>query len=434
MSVAASHDRPAERNEPLPPGRKSGFRLLWSATTVSQVGTQVSELAIPLAAIVTLHAGALQVGALAAAGYLPALLFGLPAGAWADRLPRRGIMIAADLARLVVQGTVPAAYLLGVLTVGQLYAVAFCVGALSVFFDVASPAYLPSLVPRDELARANGRLQISEQGAAVLGPGLAGWLVGLIGAPLAIAIDAASYLASAAFITGIRRPPAVPPRPAARRVPMRSQIGEGIQQVAANRQLRSIAIAAAITNLFGRLMVVLVPLYLVREAGYRPAAIGVVFTCGSVGFLLGAAVADRVAARIGLGRAILSGGTVAAVALLLIAAPPPRLAGPFIAAAMFVYGIGALTFTVSNATWRQLVTPDELLGRVTAAMRLLTWAAQPAAALLAGVLGAQLGLRGALWVGAAGVLLAPIPLLTARLTAQPPGTQAPAGDGTRESG
>jgi MFS family permease len=205
---------------------------------------------------------------------------------------------------------------------------------------------------------------------------------------------------------------------------MRAQIGEGIRQVAASRQLRSIAIAAAITNLFGRLMVVLVPLYLVREAGYRPAAIGVVFACGSIGFLLGAAVADKIAARIGVGRAILSGGTIAALALLLIAVPPPQLAGPFIAAAMFIYGIGALTFTISNATWRQLVTPDELLGRVTAAMRLLTWAAQPVAALLAGVLGAKLGLHEALWVGAAGVLLAPVPLLTAGLTAKPPSVEA----------
>lgn len=404
--------------------RTSDFRLLWSATTVSQVGTQVSELAIPLAAILTLHVGALQVGVLAALGYLPALLFGLPAGAWADRMPRRSIMIATDLTRLVVLVTVPSAYLLGVLTIGQLYAVAFCVGALSVFFDVAASAYLPSLIPRDGLAKANGRLQISEQGAAVFGPGLAGWLVGLIGAPVAIAVDGASYLASAAFITGIRHRQAPPERQIGHQMPMRIQIAEGIRQVAASRQLRSIAIAAAITNLFGRLMVVLVPLYLVREAGYRPAAIGVVFACGSVGFLLGAAAADKVAARIGLGRAILFGGTVAALALFLIAAPPPALAGPFIAAAMFIYGIGALTFTISNATWRQLVTPDEMLGRVTAAMRLLTWAAQPAAALLAGVLGAKLGLREALWVGAAGVLLAPIPLLTARLTAEPLGAEA----------
>jgi MFS family permease len=365
----------------------------------------------------------LQVGVLAAIGYLPALLFGLPAGAWADRLPRRGIMIGADLARFAVLATVPAAYLLHVLGIGQLYAVAFCVGAMSVFFDVAAPAYLPSLVARRDLARANGRLQVSEQGAAVFGPGLAGWLVGLIGAPLAIAADAASYLASAAFITGIRQRQTVPQRLADRKVPMRAQIGEGIRQVAASRQLRSIAITSAIINLFGRMMVVLVPLYLVREAGYRPVAIGVVFACGSVGFLIGAAAADKVAERIGLGRAIGVGGTVAALALLLIAVPPARLAGPFIAVAMFIYGVGALTFTIGNVTWRQLVTPTELLGRVTAAMRLLTWAAQPVAALLAGWLGAQLGLHAALLVGAAGVLLAPIPLLTARLTAMSLGAE-----------
>ena len=401
----------------------AGFRLLWSATTISQVGTQVSELAIPLAAILTLHAGPFEVGALAALGYLPALLFGLPAGAWADRLPRRSIMVAADLARFAVLATVPAAYLLHVLSIEQLYVVAFSVGAMSVFFDVASPAYLPSLVAREELARANSRLQVSEQGAAALGPGMAGWLVGLIGAPLAIAADAASYLASAAFIIGIGHGQPTPQRRIDRKISLRAQIGEGIRQVAASRQLRSIAITSAVINLFGRLMVVLVPLYLVREAGYRPAAIGMVFACGSIGFLIGAAAADKVAARVGLGRAIVAGGTVAALALLLIAVPPPRLAGPFIAAAMFIYGLGALTFTIANVTWRQMVTPSELLGRVTAAMRLLTWAAQPVAALLAGWLGPELGLHDALWVGAAGVLLAPIPLLTARLTTQSPGAE-----------
>src|SRR5215469_7580762 len=143
MSVAASHDPPGERDRLPARLRKSDFRLLWSATMVSQLGTQVSELAIPLAAILTLRAGALQVGVLAAVGYLPAPLIGLHAGAWADRLPRRSIMIAADVARCAVLASVPAAYALQALSMVQLYAVAFCVGALSVFFDVASPAYLP---------------------------------------------------------------------------------------------------------------------------------------------------------------------------------------------------------------------------------------------------------------------------------------------------
>jgi MFS family permease len=302
-----------------------------------------------------------------------------------------------------------------VLAIWQLYVVAFCVGGLSVFFDTASPAYLPSLVARADLARANGRLQVSEQGAAVLGPGLAGWLVGLAGAPLAVAADAVSYLASAAFLSRIPHgDPPHPPRSAAKGRIL-AEIREGLRQVAASRQLRAIAIAAAVINLFGRMMVILVPLYLIREAGYRAFAIGLVFALGSIGFLIGAAVADSIVRRIGLGGAIVLGGTVAAAALLLIVAPPARLAGPATAAAMFLYGIGALVFTVSNSTLRQLLTPSELLGRVTASMRVLTWVAQPAAGVLAAWLGTRIGLHNALWLGAAGALLAPIPLLTGGL-------------------
>jgi len=416
--VTAAEGQDAARVRPRLqlPGGDRDFRLLWSASAVSELGTQVSELAIPLAAIIVLHAGPAEVGTLAVLGYLPAALFGLYAGAWADRLSRRRIMITADIARFAVLAIVPVAYLLGVLAIGQLYAAAFCVGALSVFFDTASPAYLPALVARADLARANGRLQISEQGAAVLGPGLAGWLVGLVGAPLAVAADAASYLASAIFLgrIGHREPPRLRQGEGPARI--HAQIREGIRQVAASRQLRAIAVAAAIINLFGRMMVILLPLYLIRDARYPAFAIGLVFALGSVGFLAGAAIADRVARRIGLGRAIVLGGTVAAAALLLIAAPPATLAGPATAAAMFIFGNGALVFTVSNTTLRQLITPPDMLGRVTSSMRLLSWIAQPAAGVLAAWLGTRIGLHHALWLGALGALSAPIPLLTGGLT------------------
>ena len=177
-------------------------------------------------------------------------------------------------------------------------------------------------------------------------------------------------------------------------------------------------------------MVILVPLYLIRDARYPAFAIGLVFALGSVGFLIGAAIADKIARRIGLGRAIILGGTVAATALLLIAAPPATLAGPATAAAMFIYGTGALVFTVGNITLRQLVTPPDLLGRVTSSMRLLTWIAQPAAGVLAAWLGTRIGLHGALWLGALGALSAPIPLLTSGLTRaatrqSPPPTRQP---------
>ena len=397
---------------------RGDFRRLWLATTASQLGTQVSELAIPLAAILLLHAGALQVGLLATLGYLPLAIFGLPAGVWADRLPRRAIMLAADIMRAVVLATVPLAYLVGELHMAQLYVVTACVGALTVFFDVAYAAYVPSLAMRDELARANSRLQLSEQSAGVAGPGLAGWLIGAIGAPLAISADAVSYAISAAFVGGIRHREVRVSAPTATRVHLRAQIVDGIREVASHRQLRAIAICAAVINLFGRMMVILVPLYLVRAAGYRPTAIGVVFTIGSVGFVVGAARADRVVERLGLGRAIVVGASVATASLILIAAPPAALAGPFVAAAMFVYGMGAVTFTVGNATLRQLTVAPDMLGRTGATMRVLTWIAQPIAGVLAAWLGTVAGIHVALWVGAVGVLLAPVPLVRSGLAEQ----------------
>jgi predicted MFS family arabinose efflux permease len=300
----------------------------------------------------------------------------------------------------------------------QLYVVALLVGGLSVFFDVAYPTYLPALVDRTELPRGNSRLQVSEQGAAVIGPGLAGWMIGLVGAPLAVAADAASYLGSAAFIGRIRHREA-PPSLSGSQAGMWTQIADGLRYVIANRSLRAIAMAAGLVNLFGRMVVVVVVLiYLVRDVGYSSTAIGMVFAAGAVGFLIGAATADRVIERIGLGRSIVIGGWVASASFLLIAVPPPSVAGPYVAAAMFVYGLGALTFTIGNATLRQVTSPPEILGRVTSSMRLLVWIAQPVAGLLGGWLGSRIGLHHALWVGAIGALTAPIPLLASGLLSE----------------
>jgi MFS family permease len=386
------------------------FRRLWFATTVSQLGTQVSELAIPLTAISLLHASAFQVGVLAAAGYVPLAVFGLAAGARVDRVRRRSVLLATDLGRGIVLASIPLAYAVGHVTMAQLDVVALAVGTLTVFFDVAYPTFLPTLLEPRDLARGNSRLQVSEQGAAVIGPGLAGWLIGVVGAPLAVAVDAASYFGSAAFVRRIAPRERALPRPPSK-VRMRIQIAEGLRYVMADRRLFAIAVASGIANLFGRMAVVVVVIYLARSVGYSATAIGVVFAIGGVGFVVGAALADRVIDRVGLGPAIVAGGCVAGLSFVLMAAPPRSAAGPFVAAAMFVYGLGALTFTVGNATLRQLTVPPEILGRVTSSMRLLVWIAQPVAALLGGWLASRIGLHGALWIGAAGMLLMPAAFL-----------------------
>ena len=369
----------------------------------------MSELAIPRTAISLLHATAFQVGLLAALGYLPLAVLGLPAGAWVDRVRRRSVLVSTDIARALVLASVPVASLLWGLTIAQLDVVALLAGSLTVFFDVAYPSYVPTLVERADLPWANSRLQVSEQGAAVLGPGVAGLLIGVVGAPLAVAADALSYLGSATFMRTIgRREP--PGGGRSQRPPMRRQTVDGLRFVLGDRHLRAIAMTSGLANLFGRMVVVVALIYLVRAGGYPATAIGVVFAVGGVGFLVGAAMADRVIERIGLGRAIVAGGSVASLPWILVALPPARGAGPFVAAAFFVYGLGALTFTVGNATLRQLTAPPELLGRVTSSMRLLVWIAQPLAAIAGGWLASGFGLHAALWIGALAALMSPIPL------------------------
>src|SRR6185295_18636650 len=192
--------------------REPGFQGLWLAQTVSQLGTQVTLLAMPLVAILTLGASPLEVGILTAVDFLPFLLFTLPAGVWVDRLPRRRILIA-DVGRAFILAAIPAAYLAGILEMWQLYVVGFLAGTLTVFFDVGYQAFLPELVPRERLAEGNSRLEVSRSAAVVVGPGLAGVLVGLVTAPIAILVDSASFIVSAGFLGRIP-PDAVRTRPA----------------------------------------------------------------------------------------------------------------------------------------------------------------------------------------------------------------------------
>ena len=222
--------------------RDPGFRALWMATTVSQLGTQVSELAIPFVAIVTLHAPPVAIGLLNALQFLPILLFSLPAGALVDRVRRRPLCIAADVARMLILASVPLAYATGRLTLLQLYTVAFSTGLLTLVFDVAAGSYLPSLVSRPELVRANSALQVSEQGAGVAGPALGGWVIGLLSATVAVAVDAVSYLISATFLALIRAPEPAPERassPGARGLVQ--EVVDGVRSVGANPLVRAMA-------------------------------------------------------------------------------------------------------------------------------------------------------------------------------------------------
>ena len=393
---------------------RSGFGNLWIATSVSQVGTQVSELAIPFIAITSLRATPFEVGALNAVQFLPILLLSLVVGVWVDRLRRRPVLIASDLARALILFSIPVAGFLHLLSLAQVYVVAFLLGSLTVLFDVAYQSYLPALVAGDRLITANSRLQVSEQGASVIGPALAGSLISLITAPIAVAVDAASYLASAGFLLGIRRPEPEPSTPEAETGVMR-EIVAGLSFVLRQSMLRAMAISAGLIQLFGRMVFAVLLLYLVRQVGLTAAAVGVVFSIGSAGFLVGALIAGRVGTTFGVGRTIVGAAVLASASPLLYAIGPRGLAGGFVAAGFFLYGVAAVIWTVNNLSLRQAITPRTLVGRTNASMRLIGWGAIPVGSLLGGFLGGAIGLRQTIVLAALGSLLAGLPVVLSPL-------------------
>jgi MFS family permease len=361
-------------------------------------------------AALTLGASALEMGVLAAAGQVPFLLFSLPAGAWIDRLPRRPVLIATDVASSLLLVSVPLAVLFGGPKFPHLVVVAFGVGTLSVVSEVAHYAYVPSLVGRERLTESNSRLQVSYSAAAAAGPGLAGVLVQLLTAPVAVLADAVSFLISAALLRSIRRPEPRPERSDAR-LPLRRSIADGMRKLLGHPLLRAIIVASVPITFCTSGFLALYVLYASRELGLAPATIGLIFAAGGVGAISGAMLARRAADRVGVGPAIIGGWVLAAAGALLV----PLAAGPTVVVVVILAlskAFEGITDTVANIhQWslRQAVTPDHLAGRVTAGHRFAVYGAGAAGALAGGALGTALGLRPALFVCAVGALLSPLP-------------------------
>jgi MFS family permease len=395
--------------------RHPDFLKLWTAESVSQVGTQVTQLALPLAAIVVLEATPFEVALLGTVEFLPFILLGLPAGVWVDRLRRRPILIAGDLGRAAMLASIPVAYIAGVLTIWQLYVVGFTVGCFTVFFDVAYQSYLPSLVEREDLVDGNAKLELSRSGAALIGPSIAGVLIEWLKAPLAIFVDAISYVGSAFFIFLIRRHEPVPVHPdveaGGERPSMRQDIAEGIRYIAGHRQLRLIAACTATSNLFNQMIFAILLVYLVRDLGLSAGVIGVVFAIGNVGFLAAAVVATRMERWMGLGPAIIVGNALGTFALFLIPLATPETAVPLLVIEGLVVGFGVVVYNVNQVSYRQAITPERMQGRMNATMRFIIWGTIPIGSLLGGALGTAIGLLPTIWIGALGGLLSMIPVL-----------------------
>lgn len=394
--------------------RHSDFRKLWTAETVSVFGDAITGLAGPIIAASVLNVTALEFSLLNAVGVLPFIVLSLPAGVWVDRMLRRPILIAADLGRAAAIATIPLAFALGTLSIWQLYAVALVVGALTVFFDIAYQSYLPSLVERQQLVDANGKLQITQSAASILGPGLAGLLIGTLGAPLAMLLDAASFVGSAGFLGWIRRPepPVERPDPTADRPrpSMRFEIRGGLGFVLGHPWLRAIAATTGLSNLFGQIANAIFLLYVIREQGLSAEQVGVALSIGSVGFLAGALLAGRLARWLGLGRALVLAALGFPFEWLIVAVAPGALILPAVVVSVMIGGFCGVVWNVNQVSLRQAITPPRMQGRMNASMRFIVWGTIPVGAVAGGVLGSLIGLQPAMLAGALGNFAAILPV------------------------
>jgi predicted MFS family arabinose efflux permease len=372
------------------------FPKLWIGETVSLLGSQVTLLALPLTASVMLQASPLQMGVLGASQTIPFLLFGLIAGVWVDRLRRRPIMLVADVGRALLLATIPTAAILGVLHLEQLLVVAFTVGILDVFFGLAYASFLPSLVSRDELPEGNAKLALSAEVARVAGPGLAGALVQVLSAPIAVGVDAASFLVSALALMRInaKEPP---PVPASGRRGAWVEMREGFQTVLTQPTLRTLIGTVGVSNLgdgvlFGSGLYVL---YTTRELGFEPAALGGIMAGVGVGGLIGAALAGPVTRRWGIGATFLGAQLVWGASYLgaAVVAGPPRLAAVLLAATFALTGVINPIAGANATTLRQAVVADRLQGRVTAIARAFMWTCVTIGAIGGGVAAERIGMR-----------------------------------------
>ncbi len=392
------------------------FLKLWFGQTVSDIGSHISRDGLPLLAVLTLGASSTQMGVISALGSLPVLIMSLPAGVWVDRLRRRPLLIAADLARALLLLTIPLAGFAGMLRIEHLYAVVLLVGALTVMFNIAYVAHLPTLIPRRQLMEGNSKLAFTNSLSEILGSGLAGVLVQIFTAPIAILIDSASFVISA-FALGSLRKPEPPPASGDERQAAVTEIGEGIRAVIRHPLLFSLASAEGVLSLFGNLIGPLYALYAIRELGLNPAALGLTIATGGVGSVLGSLFAGPAVRRFGLGRTMVGSIWLGAFFTLLIPlARGGALTAMLILLVAQLFGDCLRTiYFINSVSLRQSVTPDHLLGRVNASIELLVEGIGPLSALAGGLLGDLIGLRTTLAIAAAGGFIAGAILFASRV-------------------
>jgi MFS family permease len=389
--------------------RHPDFLRLWAAQAASAFGSRVTRTALPILAILTVGATPTEVAVLSALGVAPGVLVGLWAGGRVDRTARRPLLVGADLVRALLILTIPAAAWLGALSMAQLYAVAAAVGAATTLFQIADNSFLPALVGRDLLVEGNARLEATDSIAEAAGPGIAGVLVQWLTAPVALAVDALTYLWSALLLSRIRAREA-PPAPAGPAASVLDDVRAGFRACLAHPLVGRLLLAEAVTYLFGGFFLALYMVLALETLRLSPAAAGLVISVGGVGAFAGALLAAPLGRTLGTGRALAVSLAVGQAANLLVplAAHAGRWAIPLLAAQQLVGDAFLGAYIVHAVSLRQRELPESVLGRANATFHVVTGALLPVGALLAGPLASNLGITTTLWVGAAGGLLAPL--------------------------
>ena len=386
--------------------RQETFLKLWASQTLSYAGSHIHLLAVPLVAALLLDATPLQMGVLVSSGGVPAIVVGLFAGIWIDRMPKRFVLIGTAWGHVLAFVLIAAAAWLGFLSIPLLVAVAFVLGGLRLISDVTYRAYLPSLVQRGQLIEANSKIEMGRSATEVALPGLTGALVQVVSAPFTLAVGALAYAASALSLHRMRSPEAAATL-ARSGLSVRGEVREGLGFVMGSPILRALAIAAAMFGGVNALLESAGLLYMVRHLDLTPGLIGLVLSASGVGWLVGASLAKQTTRRVGLGKSAAAGVFLTGIADLIIplAGGPAAVVIMLLAGATFLFGAGIVTYIIGRVSLQQSMTPERLQGRVNVVLRVAFLGAIPIGALAGGALGETIGLRPTLFVGAGGELL-----------------------------
>jgi MFS family permease len=377
------------------------FLRLWTGQSISEVGSQVSQFAIPWLAAVDLHASPIAFSLLGVLGFLPFILFALPAGVWVDRLRRRQILIVGDSARAILLLLIPILWATGVLQIWHLLVLEFLIGIFTVFFDVAYQSYLPALIEREHLVDGNSKLQLTVSIAQIGGPTLSGVFIEAITAPYAILVDAVSFVISSVFMIRMKHRENLPRQDAGEPRPsMWPQVKEGLAWVVGNRNLRAVAGCTGTSNFCSSLMFAIVILYMVRTLHLSAIPATAVFAVGSCGSIIGALLANRLGTRFGLGNAIVGTAVIFSFGGLAYPLAPQSFPLPVLMTGQLLFGFSAVAYNILQVSYRQAITPERLQGRMNAAMRWIVWGTIPLGTLAGGAIAQATSLHTALWAGA----------------------------------